>query len=49
MLICRPPGRGNWAPVVLTVEGKRASPLLIRAGQRFTLGGLVLRIARVVP
>ena len=49
MLILRPPGRGNWAPLILAVEGKRAAPLLIRKGQRLPLGGVIYRIAKVLP
>jgi hypothetical protein len=48
-LILRPPGRGNWSPLVLAIEGKRAAPLLVWRGQLLTLGGVVYRIARVQP
>jgi hypothetical protein len=48
-LILRPPGRGNWAALTITVNGKRAAPMLIRAGQRMMLGGMVFRIAKVLP
>jgi len=49
MLILKPRGRGRWASMTVTLEGKRASPLLIRAGQLLTLGGIVWRICRVLP
>lgn len=49
MLICRPKGRGNWKPIVLAIEGDRASPLLVRVGHEFTLGGVVWRVAKVLP
>jgi hypothetical protein len=49
MLILRPRGKGNWAPLVLAIEGRRASPLLIRVGQLVTLGDLVFRISKVLP
>ena len=49
MLILRPKGRGNWRTTTLAIEGPRASPLLIRAGQLLTLGGVVFRICRVLP
>lgn len=49
MLILKPQGKGNWASVTVAIEGPRASPLLIRAGQVFTLGGVVWRIFRVLP
>ncbi len=48
MLILRPPGRGNWSPLIVSVEGKRAAPLLVRKGQTLALGGVVFRIARVL-
>lgn len=41
MLICKPKGRGNWKQIVVAVEGQRVSPLLVRAGQVLTLGGVV--------
>lgn len=47
-LLLRPKGRGNWSPVVVTVDGKRATPLLIRRGQELTLGGITFRISKVI-
>lgn len=49
MLILKPQGRGNWASLTVAIEGKRASPLLVRAGQLLTLGGVVFRICKVLP
>lgn len=49
MLVLRPKGRGNWTPLIVAIEGKRASPLLVRSGQMLTLGGVVYRIAKVLP
>lgn len=49
MLILRPKGRGNWKPLVVAIEGERASPLLVKVGQLLTLGGIVYRIAKVFP
>lgn len=49
MLLLKPRGRGNWTPLVVAIEGKRASPLLIRPGQTLVLGGVTYRIARVDP
>jgi hypothetical protein len=46
-LTLRPPGRGNWTPIILRVEGARACPLLVRVGQRMLLGGQEFRIAKV--
>jgi hypothetical protein len=50
-LILRPPGRGNWKPVTLTVSQCRNSPLPLEfhVNQRVTLAGHVLRIAKVLP
>lgn len=46
-----PPGRGNWAPIVLTVErlGKAPPPMFIERNQRLALGGVVYRISKVTP
>lgn len=48
MLILKPIGKGNWAPLRVTVEGKRASPLLIRKGALLPLGGVVFRVCEVM-
>jgi hypothetical protein len=49
MLVLRPPGRGNWQPLIVAIEGRRLAPLLVRVGQRMTIGGQVYRIAKVSP
>jgi hypothetical protein len=49
MLTLKPAGRGNWKSIVMAIEGERASPLLIRAGQLLELGGVVWRICKVMP
>lgn len=49
MLILRPKGRGNWSPAVLTIEGKRATPLLIRRGHEIVIGGVTYRVSKVLP
>lgn len=48
-LILKPKGRGSWSPLTVTLDGPRACPLLIRAGQTITLGGVCFRICRVLP
>jgi hypothetical protein len=48
-LILRPKGRGNWATTTLVLQGAHALPLLIRAGQTFSLGGVNFRIVQVKP
>ncbi len=49
MLTIKPAGRGNWAPVVMSVSGKRIDPLLVRVGQTLVLAGVVWRICEVLP
>lgn len=48
-IVCKPRGRGNWRTVTLAVEGAHVLPMLVRAGQTINLGGVVLRICRVMP
>lgn len=49
MLILKPKGRGNWTPLVVEIQGKRATPLLINKGQTLQLGGVTYRISKVLP
>lgn len=46
-LVLKPKGRGNWAPMVVTLEGPRAQPLLFRVGSTIVLAGLTFRICEV--
>lgn len=46
-LTLKPCGRGSWTPMVLRFEGKRASPLLVRKGDRITIGGITFRVCEV--
>ena len=54
-LTCRPPGRGNWKIITITIEGIPYDLLRLRAGQRLELPGLGggtalrLRIVSVSP
>jgi len=48
-LVCKPAGRGRWSILTLLIDGKRASPILIRPGQKFVLGGITYRICSVQP
>jgi hypothetical protein len=49
-LVCKPRGRGNWRTVTLAIDGSHVLlPMLVRAGQTFSLGGVVFRICRVMP
>lgn len=47
MLVCKPAGRGNWSPMTIAVESLRLSPITVRVGQRFVLGGVTWRICKV--
>jgi len=47
-LVLRPKGRGNWRTLTVSIEGDRASLLLIRRGQEITLGGVTFRISKVI-
>lgn len=49
MLILRPIGRGNWTPLIVTVQGERAAPMLVKKGDRIPIGGVVFRVAEVRP
>jgi hypothetical protein len=49
MLILRPIGRGNWTPLIVAVEGKRAAPMLVHLNNRLPIGGVVYRVAKVLP
>lgn len=43
-----PIGRGRWRPLVITTDGDRALPLLVRVGDRIPLGGFVFRVSKVL-
>lgn len=49
-LVLRPPGRGNWKPVVVTIDDSRHAPrpLEVVRGMRMVLAGQVFRVARVL-
>lgn len=52
VLICRPPGRGNWHPVLIEITGRRVQLDLVplfRVGEIIPLGQLKLRIVEVRP
>lgn len=46
-IILRPVGRGNWKPLTITVEGRRASPILVSKNDRLQLGGITFRVVEV--
>jgi hypothetical protein len=47
-LILKPPGKGNWAPVTVVIDGRHAVPLVFKIGDLFPLGREVFRIAGVM-
>lgn len=49
-VILRPPGRGNWQPVVLTIAQSKNSPLplYVEPGQILHIGGQALRVVAVL-
>ena len=49
ILIVKPRGRGNWAAISMAIEGRHLSPLMLRIGQCFDLGGVTWRICEVMP
>lgn len=53
MLVLKPIGRGNWAPLQLEIPKPRKElpllPIDTRPGQRLTIEGRVFRIAKVLP
>lgn len=46
-LMLKPIGRGNWAPLTMTLEGSRAQALLFQPGSIIVLAGLRYRICKV--
>ncbi len=50
-IICKPVGRGNWAPIEVTITGKHSAVFGFlygfKAGQRFELGGITWRVCEV--
>lgn len=46
-LTLKPAGRGNWAPITMTIKGQRAAPLLVNPGDTLKIGGVVYRITEV--
>ena len=56
ILVCKPKGRGNWAPIKIEINDQapghgssRVTPLLFHIGQMFALGGVVLRVHLIYP
>lgn len=51
MLILRPPGRGNWKPLVLAITESKHSPLPMEVyrGLRVQIGAAAFRVSKVLP
>ena len=49
ILILVPPGRGNWSPITIAIEGRHAVPLGFKRGDAFPLGGVIFTISKVLP
>lgn len=48
-IVCRPAGRGRWTTITMEIKGDRAAPLLVKPGDRIPVGGLILRVVKVLP
>jgi len=46
-VVLKPPGRGNWTPLVIEYSGPQVLPLLVRVGECITLAGVVFRVVEV--
>lgn len=48
-LLAKPQGRGNWRPLTIKLDGPLLGAIVIRPGERITLGGVIYRICEVRP
>jgi hypothetical protein len=46
-VLCKPIGRGNWAPLRLLYEGPQMAPFVVRVGEVFLLAGISWRVCEV--
>lgn len=50
-LTCKPVGRGNWAPLKITIEGKHSAVFShmwgFKVGQTFTLANITWRVCAI--
>lgn len=49
VLVVKPAGRGKWRPLTIEIKGDRAAPMLVKVGDKIPVGGLVLRVVKVLP
>lgn len=49
-LVLKPPGRGKWTPVLLTITPSKHAPLpmYVARGQQVLIAGQVFRVAQVM-
>jgi hypothetical protein len=49
-LVLKPPGRGRWSPVLVTIQPSKNAPppMYVACGQRVQLGGQTYRVAQVL-
>lgn len=49
-LVLKPPGRGSWTPVLVTIQRSKHAPLplCVARGQHVQLGGQTYRVAQVL-
>ncbi len=48
-VVCKPVGRGRWAPLRLQYTGPQMAPFVVRVGERFQLAGITWRVCAVEP
>jgi hypothetical protein len=49
IVILKPKGKGNWAPLTMQIDGRHVTPLSVRVGQLLPIGGIVFRVCEVRP
>ena len=48
-VIAKPTGRGNYAVITIEIKGRHMTPLMVRPGDRFTLGLVQFKVVEVLP
>lgn len=48
IVICKPIGPGNWAPLRLEYIGPQLVPFVVDVGANFVLAGITWRVCRVL-
>lgn len=47
IVVLKPPGRGNWSPLVIDYRGPRLKPMLVQVGELIVLAGQTFRVVEV--